>query len=96
VIDDLLPAGLEVENPNLRTSQNVSWMKKPSYSLQNLDIRDDRVILFIDSVSGTADYYYVARAVTPGEYVYPPVSAECMYDPLVRSVNGKRKIIITR
>jgi uncharacterized protein YfaS (alpha-2-macroglobulin family) len=95
VVEDLLPAGLEVENPNLRTSQLTSWMpKKQSYTLQNLDIRDDRVILFINSVNGTARYYYAVRAVTPGEYVYPPVSAECMYDPLVRSVNGKRKITI--
>ena len=95
VIEDLLPAGLEVENPNLRTAQTFSWIpKKQNYSLQNLDIRDDRVLIFIQSVSGKMIYHYAARAVTAGKYVYPPVSAECMYDPMVRSVNGRREITI--
>ena len=97
-IEDLLPAGLEVENAALKTSQLVPWIKKKKpFVPQHIDIRDDRVVLFIDRIYGKKSYYYVARAVTKGSFVYPAISGECMYDPDVRSTggaieNGKLKI----
>ncbi len=92
-IEDLLPAGFEVENANLKTSQLVPWLKKKkTITPQHIDIRDDRVVLFIDNIRGINRYYYVVRAVTRGEFIYPAISGECMYDPAVRSVGDKGKV----
>ena len=46
-----------------------------------MDVRDDRVIFMGDMpAGGAATVEYLARAVTPGVYVIPPVRAEAMYD----------------
>ena len=89
VIEDLLPAGLEVENASLKTSQVVPWIKaRQGCPVRHVDVRDDRVVLFTGPMCGREAFYYVARAVTPGRFVYPPVAAECMYDASIRSVHG--------
>ncbi len=88
-IEDLLPAGLEVENANLATAQIVPWLKEKSDWCVHRDIRDDRVVLFTGPLTARSVFYYAARAVTPGHYVVPPITAECMYDPEIRSVNGR-------
>ncbi len=95
VITDLLPAGLEIENAALKTSRLVSWVKKKStLPLRHTESRDDRLIAFAGSFSGKKKFYYLLRAVTPGDYIYPPVSAEAMYDPDIMSVSGGGRIII--
>lgn len=49
-----------------------------------LEIRDDRLLAAFDKIpAGVHHYYYVVRAVTPGNFQYPGVSAECMYDPAI-------------
>ncbi len=95
IVDDLLPAGLEIENANLKTAQGVSWCKdKQSLPLLHTDIRDDRMIAFPDQFSGTNVYFYAVRAVTPGEFVMPAIMATCMYDPGIRSVHGAGRISV--
>ena len=88
VIADLLPAGLEIENPRLETTEKAeaepaanASENKPGFENPRLDIRDDRMIL-VDRMTraGEARYTYVARAVTTGTFTIPPVHAECMYD----------------
>ena len=39
-------------------------------------------------------YQYAVRAVTKGTFSLPPVAAECMYNPGVRSLNGAGRIEI--
>ena len=89
-IEELLPAGWEIENPNLMTSQKPQWIeeKQESDPAVHRDIRDDRLILFTGQIQGEVVFYYAARAVSPGRYVYPACTASCMYDPEIRSVNG--------
>jgi uncharacterized protein YfaS (alpha-2-macroglobulin family) len=96
VIEDLLPAGLEIENPRLVTAADDATLsaasendKRDEFALQHLDIRDDRLVL-VGHVrdTGHCRYAYQARAVTPGVYVVPPVRAECMYDIAVNSLSG--------
>jgi len=95
VLQDLLPAGLEVENARLKTSQSVNWMKgKQTLPVLHCDIRDDRLVAFTGSFSGERRYYYAARAVTPGDFVMPPVSAECMYDAALNSLHGSGRIVV--
>jgi uncharacterized protein YfaS (alpha-2-macroglobulin family) len=88
VIEDLLPAGLEIENPSLATAQTVPWIKeKTDWCLQR-ELRDDRFLLFSGYLSGSSSFYYAARAVSPGRFVVPALSASAMYAPGVRSVHG--------
>jgi uncharacterized protein YfaS (alpha-2-macroglobulin family) len=87
-IVDLLPAGLEIENPRLKDEAVAAWMSDrtlPSYE----DIRDDRIILFNDARPGSPEtFYYTVRAVSAGEFVLPHVHAEAMYDPTTQAHTG--------
>ena len=48
------------------------------------ELRDDRVVFFIDHLAaGIYHYRYLARATTPGRFVVPPTRAEEMYNPEV-------------
>ncbi len=48
------------------------------------EIRDDRVLYFVDHMgAGMFHYRYLARATTPGVYMLPPTKAEAMYHPEV-------------
>jgi uncharacterized protein YfaS (alpha-2-macroglobulin family) len=92
VIEDLLPAGWEVENPALATSRTLPWLDARTEWCLHRELRDDRVLLFTGAVSGKAAYYYAARAVTPGVFALPPVRAEAMYRPEVRSLHGGGRV----
>src|SRR6185436_17467283 len=55
---------------------------RPSRFLR--EIRDDRVLFFVDHLSaGMFRYRYLARATTLGAFVLPPTRAEEMYTPEV-------------
>ncbi len=93
IVEDLLPAGLEIENASLKTSQAVSWCKeRQKLELLHTDIRDDRMVAFPGKFSGKQAYFYAVRAVTPGEFVLPAILATGMYDPAVRSAHGAGRI----
>ncbi|MFP4580099.1 MAG: alpha-2-macroglobulin family protein [Candidatus Sumerlaeia bacterium] len=99
VVADLLPAGFEVENPRLvQTGEGTLDLNAPTRP-SHLEIRDERVILAYDKLNrsrpGRAYYYqYVVNAVTPGEFQYPPVTAECMYDASIRGSSAAGTITI--
>jgi uncharacterized protein YfaS (alpha-2-macroglobulin family) len=78
---DLLPAGLEIENPRLRSRGQLDYEPQVDYSPSYQDIRDDRILLFSDSLSGEQHFSYTVRAVTPGRFTIPNAYAEAMYDP---------------
>jgi uncharacterized protein YfaS (alpha-2-macroglobulin family) len=88
VIEDLLPAGLEIENPAFATSQIVPWIAEKTDWCTHRDLRDDRLLLFSGAFNGTRAFYYAARVVTPGRFVLPPVTASAMYTPARRSSHG--------
>lgn len=92
VIEELLPAGFEIENQNLAVSQTVPWIKEKSDWCIHREQRDDRLILFTGAVTGARSFYYALRAVTPGTYVYPALTASCMYEPETRSVRGRTTV----
>ena len=87
IVADLLPAGLEIENPRLESREDIPWIEEQSWRVDYMDLRDDRLLLFLDLPGGqTRTFYYALRAVTVGEYTLPPIAAECMYDPSYTSV----------
>jgi uncharacterized protein YfaS (alpha-2-macroglobulin family) len=83
---DLLPGGLEIDNPNLVDSTGVSglpWLKRDVEPAAS-EYRDDRFVAAIDRSPGQPAFFtlaYVVRAVAPGRYVHPPAVVEDMYRP---------------
>jgi len=93
VVEDLLPACFEIENPRISTSETVEWIKKDAFDPNHIDIRDDRFLMFTDLPSTNEIHYrYIVRAVTKGNFILPAISATCMYDPTIVSVSGQGKI----
>jgi len=86
-ITDLLPAGLEIENPRLgpqREVKGTGTASTPDY----LDVRDDRINLFTTASTVPKTFYYLARAVSKGTFKLGPVSADAMYNAEYHSYNG--------
>jgi uncharacterized protein YfaS (alpha-2-macroglobulin family) len=97
ILVDMLPAGLEIENPRLGSRAGIPWLMEESYSPDYMDIRDDRLILFL-SLKEIKNYqfYYALRAVTSGEFILPSIKAECMYSPEIASFNSSGAITVLR
>ena len=103
LISVLFPAGFEPENPNLTDSfspdeltiQNEPvWRLKESVSLAHEEYRDDRYAAFVSlEKDRPAHFFYMVRAVTPGVFNAPPVSAESMYHPEIRSISESYEAI---
>ena len=87
VITDLLPAGFEIENPRTKDIPGMDWIKDGD-SPTAMDIRDDRINLFVDATEFRQTYYYAVRAVSPGVYRMGPISADAMYNGEYHSYNG--------
>ena len=87
VITDLLPAGFEIENPRTKEIPGMEWIKGDETPTA-LDVRDDRINLFVNLHSMRQVYYYAVRAVSPGTYRMGPVSADAMYNGEYHSYNG--------
>ncbi len=86
-ITDLLPAGLEIENPRLGVQRDLPTLPnlaQPDY----LDVRDDRLNIFTTATPQPKLFAYLARAVSKGTFKLGPVSAEAMYNGEYRSVSG--------
>jgi hypothetical protein len=95
VINDLLPACFEIENPRLATSGRMDWTRDKSSKPDYLDIRDDRMLLFVGLKQDYQfTHYYSLRVIASGDFIVPPVAAECMYDPPIKSAGSSGKIRI--
>ena len=86
-ITDLIPSGFEIENPRLSSADKSDW--KSSMRVDYMDIRDDRIILFTNVNSYNKDFYYLLRVVNKGKFQLPVITADAMYDPEIRSTNGR-------
>jgi uncharacterized protein YfaS (alpha-2-macroglobulin family) len=87
VITDMLPAGLEIDNPRLG-GVGVSWITNAAEA-EHFDFRDDRINIFASaSPTEIKSFYYVCRAVSRGTFNMGPVSADAMYSGEYYSYNG--------
>jgi uncharacterized protein YfaS (alpha-2-macroglobulin family) len=103
-IVDLLPAGFEIENPNLASSAaDSSDEDSPAgITIQRTEVRDDRFLAFVDlnPSDKPRTLRYSVRCVTAGTFQMGPVQVTAMYDPdiLARggagvvSINPKRNV----
>ncbi|NNH58473.1 alpha-2-macroglobulin family protein [Rhizobium laguerreae] len=99
VITDLLPAGFEIDNPNLVDSAqmtNFDWIGE--ISAAHTEFRYDRFVAAFNRAEGDEREFnvaYVVRAVTPGTYDHPAASVEDMYRPELsaRTATGKMEVV---
>jgi len=90
---DPIPAGFEIVNPALATSEPIPQADPSETSLRGYwwynwfdhqNFRDDRAEAFSTWLgAGSYEYTYVARATTPGTFITPPTRAEQIYEPEV-------------
>lgn len=98
---DRLPAGLEIENPRLVTSGDISalsWLKS-DIGAEHTEFRDDRFVAAFNFLRNrnqntSATVAYIVRAVTPGTFVHPAALVEDMYQPekFARTASGRLEI----
>ena len=97
VVDDPIPAGLEAIDFNLQTS-STELVQSEGGSAQawfRQELRDDRVLYFIDEMPpGIYQYRYLARATTRGQFVVPPTRAMEMYQEEVYGRTASRQFIV--
>ena len=84
-VEDLLPAGLEVVNPNLAMfGKFYSQPDEPGVvtaDLSHSEMRDQQTNLYFDHLpSGTAAYSVLARATAAGTFIWPATQMQPMYD----------------
>jgi uncharacterized protein YfaS (alpha-2-macroglobulin family) len=64
---------------------------------QYADIRDDRLLFFVDLHQGSAlTLYTLVRAVSPGTFALPPAQAEAMYNPAFHAATRLESFTVTR
>ncbi|MFT4715185.1 MAG: hypothetical protein ACI861_000777 [Paracoccaceae bacterium] len=88
IVNDPLPAGFEIDNPNLLQSGDVAaldWLllgTKP----QNAEFRSERFVAAVDwSSDKVFQLAYIVRAISPGKFHHPAASVEDMYRPQFRA-----------
>ncbi|WP_390911527.1 MG2 domain-containing protein [Pseudosulfitobacter sp. SM2401] len=90
IVDDALPAGLEIDNPNLLRSGDIKgldWLK-PKFAL-HAEFRADRFLAAVDHRGNDAfQLAYIVRAVSPGDYHHPAALVEDMYRPEYRALTA--------
>lgn len=81
---DYLPAGFEIENPNLIEGGDggFTWLDETSEA-GHVEFRDDRFVASVTRQEGDDPFVvaYTVRAVSPGRYAHPPALVEDMYRP---------------
>jgi uncharacterized protein YfaS (alpha-2-macroglobulin family) len=97
VVTDPLPAGFEIDNPNLLAGGAVSaldWLALESGAAHS-EFRQDRFVTAIDRMDATPfRLAYVVRAVTPGRFHHPAAAVEDMYRPDFRGRTDAGRITI--
>src|SRR5262249_24222592 len=85
---DPIPAGFEIENPDLSASDGVadlSWLTVDSPT--HTEARTDQYVAAFRYVEDTENFAtaYMIRAVSPGKFVMPGATIEDMYRPELRA-----------
>jgi alpha-2-macroglobulin len=91
IVNDPLPAGFEIDNPNLLKSGDVAaldWLLLGTEP-QNVEFRSERFVAAVDwSSKNVFQLAYIVRAISPGKFHHPAASVEDMYRPQYRARTG--------
>jgi len=97
MVNDPLPAGFEIDNPNLLQSGEVralDWLEPVQG--ESAQFRTDRFLAAVDWQSDRPfRLAYIVRAVSPGRYHHPAASVEDMYRPDYRARTAAGDIVVT-
>lgn len=87
MVDVPLPAGLEIDNPNLLRAGDIralDWLSPAT--ARHSEFRADRFLAAIDWRDDKPfQLAYMVRAVSPGDYHHPAASVQDMYRPRYRA-----------
>ncbi|SEW45427.1 hypothetical protein SAMN04488515_3330 [Cognatiyoonia koreensis] len=96
MINDPLPAGFEIDNPNLLQGGDVGgldWLESARH--ENAEFRSDRFLAAVDWRSDDSfQLGYIVRAISPGTFHHPAASVEDMYRPEMRANTDPGRVII--
>ncbi len=103
LIEDRLPGGFEIDNPDLLSSADLSafsWLPQ-DVQATHTEFRDDRFVATFDTGSEAGETFtvaYMVRAVAPGSYVRPGAQVEDMYRPYLfgRTEAGTVEVLAPR
>lgn len=88
IVDDPLPAGIEIDNPNLLRAGDVralDWLDLAA--AEHTEFRTDRFIAAVNQRDSTPfALAYMVRAVSPGTFHHPAALVEDMYRPEYRAI----------
>jgi len=93
MIEDPLPAGTEaVTDP-----QTLDLAQPPPWSFgSHREYRDDRVASFLQQFGGRAEFVYLLRATTPGQFRAMPARVTPMYVPDAMATSGTQSVDVVR
>ena len=99
MVSDPLPAGFEIDNPNLMSAgstSELSWLDTLQ-DVQHSEFRQDRFLTAVDwSSDQPFKLAYVVRAVSPGTFHHAAASVEDMYRPDFRARSETGTLTITK
>lgn len=97
MVNDPLPAGFEIDNPNLLRAGDIAalpWLE--TVDTRTTEFRADRFLAAVDWASDSSfDLAYIVRAITPGTYHHPAAVVEDMYRPRYRARTGAGSVTVT-
>lgn len=98
MVADPLPAGFEIDNPNLMTAGSVPALEGLGLldAVTHAEYRQDRFLAAVDRMDNAPfRLAYVVRAVSPGVFRHPAASVEDMYRPDFRAVGETGRVSVT-
>jgi uncharacterized protein YfaS (alpha-2-macroglobulin family) len=98
MVADPLPAGFEIENPDLSAgagTADLSWLKVDAPT--HVEARTDSYVAAFRYTSNASSFStaYMVRAVSPGTFVLPGATVEDMYRPELRANTDAGSIEVT-
>ena len=98
MVNDPLPAGFEIDNPNLMRGGDIGaldWLDLNS-DVRTTEFRQDRFLAAVDWRSDKPfRLAYIVRAISPGSYHHPAASVEDMYRPQYRAQTDAGRVSVT-
>ena len=98
MVSDPLPAGFEIDNPNLLRAGDIralDWLDATAEA-EHTEARSDRFLAAIDRYGDQPfRLAYIVRAISPGSFHHPAASVEDMYRPEFRARTDAGRVTVT-
>ncbi|MCX2717942.1 MG2 domain-containing protein [Helicobacter sp. MIT 21-1697] len=92
-ISQNLPSGWEIENTRLNDDKLPDFVRNDNITYT--DIRDDKIMWFLDYYGKSRTLFVKINTITPGAYLLPPANAEAMYDNSFLANTESRAVVVT-